>query len=343
VQRRVRLGQGSVVRDPRLRCWLCWVVLVLGGVLSVRAEERDTYRVKSAFREAVTGPAQSTVRVLCDGRRVALGTIVSADGFILTKASELKGEAVCQLPDGQKLDAKLMGVREDFDLAMLRVEAKSLPAIVWSDTPPPVGSWLATPGMGNLPVAIGVVSATPRFIQRRLPALGIVLDEGAEGPRIHAVVPDSGAAKAGLQRDDVVTHLNGKRVEKRDELISSIRELRPGDKVQLKLLRGGKEQTAEVMLGELAQLTMGQRDQFQNSLGGPLSERRAGFPLALQHDTVLQPNQCGGPVVDLDGKVVGLNIARASRVASYALPASSIKPLLDDLKSGKLVTTTPTN
>ena len=62
----------------------------------------------------------------------------------------------------------------------------------------------------------------------------------------------------------------------------------------------------------------------------------AGFPAALQHDTVLRPKDCGGPVVDLNGHVVGLNIARAGRTATYVLPTEVILPLLDDLKSGKL-------
>ena len=59
-------------------------------------------------------------------------------------------------------------------------------------------------------------------------------------------------------------------------------------------------------------------------------------PVVLQHDTVLRPNQCGGPVVNLDGQAVGVNIARAGRVASYALPASVVLPLLEELKSGRL-------
>src|SRR5690606_17538087 len=68
---------------------------------------------------------------------------------------------------------------------------------------------------------------------------------------------------------------------------------------------------------------------------GPLSERRTGFPLALQHDTVLTPQECGGPLVDLDGRCVGINIARAGRVNSYALPASVVLPLVAEFKAGK--------
>jgi len=63
-------------------------------------------------------------------------------------------------------------------------------------------------------------------------------------------------------------------------------------------------------------------------LGGQLSTRRAGFPIVLQHDTVLAPDQCGGPIVDLDGNVVGINIARAGRVNSYAVPAEVVQKLI---------------
>ena len=68
---------------------------------------------------------------------------------------------------------------------------------------------------------------------------------------------------------------------------------------------------------------------FQSFLGGDLSVRRTGFPTVLQHDTFLLPQHCGGPIVDLDGRVVGINIARAERIASYALPAKEIQPWIE--------------
>jgi S1-C subfamily serine protease len=68
-------------------------------------------------------------------------------------------------------------------------------------------------------------------------------------------------------------------------------------------------------------------------LSGPLSRRRDSFPSAIQHDSVLSPSLCGGPVVDLAGKVVGINIARADRIATYATPADVVKKVLDKLRS----------
>ena len=68
-------------------------------------------------------------------------------------------------------------------------------------------------------------------------------------------------------------------------------------------------------------------------MGGDASGRAEGFELALQHDSVLQPWQCGGPLLDLNGKAVGLNIARAGRVSSYALPSSVIRRVADQLQA----------
>ena len=46
---------------------------------------------------------------------------------------------------------------------------------------------------------------------------------------------------------------------------------------------------------------------------------------------MIQAAQCGGPLVDLDGRAVGLNIARADRTATYAIPAGKLKSLLGEM------------
>ena len=73
-----------------------------------------------------------------------------------------------------------------------------------------------------------------------------------------------------------------------------------------------------------------------------LSTRRGGFPVILQHDSGVAPENCGGPLVDLDGKVVGINIARAGRTESYALPAEAVKGLIEGLKTNRASATKPT-
>jgi len=65
-----------------------------------------------------------------------------------------------------------------------------------------------------------------------------------------------------------------------------------------------------------------------NEMSGPLSERLSGFPLALQHDMPISPAVCGGPLLDLQGRCLGVNVSRAGRVKTLAIPASDIRKLL---------------
>jgi serine protease Do len=67
------------------------------------------------------------------------------------------------------------------------------------------------------------------------------------------------------------------------------------------------------------------------TFGAVQSDRRYGFPLVFQHDTPLVPEECGGPVINLDGQVVGMNIARGGRVATYAIPADHLQQLLGEM------------
>ena len=59
--------------------------------------------------------------------------------------------------------------------------------------------------------------------------------------------------------------------------------------------------------------------------GGIPSARISGFPSVIQHDSPLLPEQRGGPLVDLEGRAIGVNIARFGvlRVSRYPRPRSS--------------------
>ena len=79
---------------------------------------------------------------------------------------------------------------------------------------------------------------------------------------------------------------------------------------------------------------MPMHEQLDNTarMGGRVSRKRSGYPAAIQHDMLLTPNRCGGPLVNIDGLAVGVNIARASRVKSYAIPSEVIQDWLGDPK-----------
>lgn len=324
--------------------------LLLAALYCAPVLAADKYQVKllAAFRPAVEQATKSTAEVLSDGKRAALGVIVDKEGYILTKASELKGKLECRLIDGRRADAKLVGIERKLDLAMLKVEWNNLQPIEWGDEQGvDRGSWLLTTGLQSDPIGIGVVSATPRAIPRANGALGIQMQDAPGGVGIDRVFPKSPAEKAGLQAGDIVIRVGQKEVKNLTELRDTIFAYEPGDEVTLTVRRTTvaksenkpdtktEEFDVKITLGNFQQMIQGERAEFQNSLGGQLSQRRAGFPLVLQHDTVLKPQECGGPLLDIEGKAVGVNIARAGRVESYALAASIVKPILEDMKAGK--------
>jgi serine protease Do len=293
--------------------------------------------VRAAFQEVVAQPNTWTVRVKCDGKDASLGTIVTPEGHILTKASQISGQVTCRLFDGRELAGNLVGIKPEFDLAIVKVEADSLPVVTWEDNLLHLGQWLATPGQQKTPASIGVLSVMAREIPKESGYLGIVLEQGDGGAKVTQVMPDSGAASAGVLIDDIVTHCNGARTEDREKLIRTVRQYGPGEEVALTVRRGDKEVTLSALLSRSIQGWRPDRREVQNTMGGKLSERRQGFPSALQHDTVLDPADCGGPVVDLDGRAVGINVARAGRTETFAIPAATVKALLPELLSGKLM------
>jgi serine protease Do len=324
-----------------------WVYAATLAASPVQAQST----VLAAFRDVVREASQCTVEVYSkessrkENERVSLGAIVAPDGYVLTKASEARGELVCMLADGRRLDARVVGVDKNTDLAVLKIDAKELPTVQWRDgDAPAVGSWLATPGFSGskpspFPIATGVVSVGPRKIASPPAAMGVNLDSREDMALVESVRENTPAEQAGVVAGDVIRKVNDKEIKGRIDLVMTIRKLQPGDKVKLLVERDGQELTIDVVLASLAVIASQDgmdRADFQNHLGGELSERRAGFPSAIQHDTVLKPADCGGPVVDLEGKVVGINIARAGRVETFALPAALIKTLLPDLMSGKL-------
>ena len=92
---------------------------------------------------------------------------------------------------------------------------------------------------------------------------------------------------------------------------------KPGDTVKIKVLREGKELPLEARLQQRGQPNR----QDQNS-DGQRTKRKSepDFQTYFQSDTIIKPKDCGGPICDLDGHVIGINIARAGRVEELFHP-----------------------
>jgi serine protease Do len=94
------------------------------------------------------------------------------------------------------------------------------------------------------------------LVSRDRLVLGISTAEASEradtlGLRILSVERDSPAEKAGLKPYDVITHVDGEAVKNGDALRFKIADIMPGNKVNLTVVRDGKEIKVTAVVDEL--------------------------------------------------------------------------------------------
>jgi putative serine protease PepD len=79
--------------------------------------------------------------------------------------------------------------------------------------------------------------------------LGIATaDTRQAAAEVASVQPDSPAARAGLQRGDLIKSVDGKPVASSEDVVSAISSHKPGDKITLGIERGGSSKTVSVTL-----------------------------------------------------------------------------------------------
>lgn len=309
----------------------------LGGAMAMQEPipaivEQDR-EMLAAVKDRLERVRPSVVSVKGGGKDRALGVIVRSNGFILTKRSEAAkaGTALeVSLADGRTLPAREVHSFPDYDLALLKVDAAGLPV---AEIPAAArealpGNFLFTPGRTREMVAMGVTSVPGRSLREGGGYLGIGLGLGKDGVEVGEVVPDGPGAKAGLKKGDLLLELNGKAFKEADPLGLYVRSLSPSETLRVKYRSGTEEKTTSVVLGDRAEAMRKRPRNPATAIGTEVSENAGGYPVVFQHDQPLEPEHCGGVVLNLRGEIAGINIARAGRVDTYAIPALVVAALL---------------
>lgn len=74
----------------------------------------------------------------------------------------------------------------------------------------------------------------------------------SSGVIVGVVTPNGGAAKAGIQAGDVIVSIDGRNIKDGDDLVNDISARHVGSTVKLGYLRDGKQNTANVVIGDRA-------------------------------------------------------------------------------------------
>jgi serine protease Do len=129
----------------------------------------------------------------------------------------------------------------------------------------------------------------------------------AEGALVSDVTPDSPGSKAGLKTGDVITELNGKAITDAGQLQMLVGQKRPGDTIQLAVMRDDKAASVSVTLGDLNSPNGGE------TAGAPEHKGRWGLSLGDLDQNARQELQ-------QDGSNQGVNVHGA--IVNDVVPGS---------------------
>lgn len=281
-------------------------------------------RLDDACLEIISNKDEETTQTI-------VGTRIQGSHWIISKNSAVGTNPKAKRKD-ESVALEIISRDRQNDLVLLKAPEIHKTGIKLDDsaTKLSAGEFLLSPDEDG-PGRVSVVSS-PLFRSRKQYSRGYlgvvpVTDEENRGALLR-VVEDSGAAKkAGLLPGDVVTKLNETIIRSQTDMRQFLMQVDPSVVITATILRDEDELTKSITLGSVPSRSRHAANLMDKS------ERRDGFDQVLTHDAILDPEECGGPLFDIEGHFIGLNIARNSRVRSYALPAAIVQDFVKQVSS----------
>ncbi len=122
-----------------------------------------------------------------------------------------------------------------------------------------VNSQIATAGaQGNVGIGFAVPSdivkevipTLSRGLQVERAYLGLTSKVGDRGADVESVVAGGPAARAGIRRSDTVTSVGARTIRDPDDIAQAIADRKPGETIEIVVLRGGRKINLNVTLGD---------------------------------------------------------------------------------------------
>jgi serine protease Do len=139
-------------------------------------------------------------------------------------------------------------------------------------------------------------------------SLGIKETEGA---LIAGVESGSPADKAGLKRGDLITEMNGKKINDVTALRNMVASSAPGTKVNFKVIRDGKEIMIAATLGEYKEKRIVKKTEYDNALKGVTVQE---LTQSLRDRLNLPEDLAGVVIVDISADSPTQGLLQASDV-----------------------------
>lgn len=293
--------------------------------------------IRKALAPQADKSSASVVEVFVGTEQVALGTIVRADGWIITKASELTGDVTCKLTDGRLLSAELKHVVHEHDLALLKADAENLPVTTFPAAEDIKAGRIVAAVLPGKPPRCGIVSVETRPVPVEESWTGDGLSDTPRGVEVTEIWPFT-QQQVAQRPKDIIQEINGQPTPDvaslKRLLDKELKDAIPGDLIEMKVTRAGREMTFRTPL-------LPSDGYLNRVMDSSYTLRRSGFTAVFDSDIPLKQSMCGGPVIDASGQTVGIVIASRGRNEklrgpTMVLPASVVKAATDRVLSSQL-------
>ncbi len=296
-------------------------------------ETRQAFRVP---QEAI----QKSSGVLYEGRRhYGFASLIDQRGYFFAKLSEYQKRETTYLVHKTTIYKELEEVAEipEWDLILLKVNGQDLPQVTWSSENTEMGKWVVSNGATSKRrrrIRVGIISAKTRPVYMKGEVV-LPFSWNEDKEKESVFVADNLDEKldvihSDLKEGDQLLRVGEVIIKDTESLEEALLTKVSGDSMTLGMKRGAREFEIEVLLKPRKEVypRSGTRN---DAMSGRISERRSGFPLVLQHSIPMTNRSVGGPLCDLDGKCVGMNISAFSRSESYAIPAEKLLEIFNDI------------
>ncbi|MEO6682920.1 MAG: trypsin-like peptidase domain-containing protein [Ginsengibacter sp.] len=291
--------------------------------------ESDAYAVN--IKSKIVGKEQTVLATVLTVKGIN-GQLRNKEGLLISKSSLVGDDPMVTLKNGSIISAKILSRDPELDLVLLQVthSFKKGVNLFSSNLKGPdyasPGSFIFSAGVDNSR-SLSVVGTQP-FSLKRTNTSRVIFGASLEktNEKIFFKSTSGPAVMAGLKPGDQLISIDDYKLTDPSEFAHVLSSREPGDTVTILSLRDNTEHTQQVILWPM-QGNEGKR--LSERFAGGKSQRRDGFTNIFAHDTSLKPSECGGPVFDLQGNFLGINIARYSRTSSLTMTASDIRKFVE--------------
>jgi len=258
---------------------------------------------------------------------------ISGKSYLISKNSMVGDHPVVYMSGGKTVDARIVYRDNEKDLVLLELaesikgnlEIKSLKTAKLNKND--LGRFLFSPqpsGEGKWGVLGTPTFDLPKRFRAGYSGAYPVMKDGKL--QIGMVGYNSAAKLAKVNVGDEVMSINGIKVDTQESFMKEMKKTLPGDNVILQRKVSGVVDTVNMTMLKYPQ--SGDLHPAERFFGGK-SNYRDGFDGVFVQDAKIIPSECGGPVLDINGNLLGVNIARYSRTSTIVSGTSELKKFIE--------------